>query len=113
MKRFLFAGVLVAAALAITLGSGISYGQGKKVGGGEIKYTQTKGMPPVTFSHAFHVENAKLKCTDCHMKIFKMKTGADKLSMAAFNKGEFCGTCHNGKRAFSTRSACNKCHVRG
>jgi len=34
------------------------------------------------------------------------------MNMAAMNKGEFCGACHNGKTAFGTedKSKCHECH---
>jgi osmotically-inducible protein OsmY len=41
-----------------------------------------------------------------------MKKGGDKMNMAAMNEGKFCGTCHDGKKAFSVKAAsdCGKCH---
>jgi len=114
MKRILYVGALVAIFLVVALNSGSSFGQAKKVGGGDIKYTETKGMAAVTFSHAFH-DGKGLKCTDCHTKIFKMKKGEAKVDMATLNKGEACGTCHNGQKVFPTKapSDCARCHVKG
>jgi len=68
-------------------------------------------MGTVTFDGKVHADKG-LKCTDCHVKIFQMKKGADKMSMAAINKGEFCGVCHNGTKAFkaSDPANCKKCH---
>lgn len=114
MKRFLYAGVLVVAVLAVALISGNSFGQAKKVGGGDIKYTNTKGLGPVTFSHAFH-DGKGLKCTECHTKIYKMKKGEAKVDMATLNKGESCGSCHNGQKVFSSKAPndCSRCHIKG
>ena len=44
-----------------------------------------------------------------------MKKGAAKMTMAAMNEGKFCGTCHNGKKAFSVKAPadCVKCHKAG
>ena len=42
-----------------------------------------------------------------------MKGGtSEKITMAALKEGKFCGTCHNGKRAFSVTDAkrCDTCH---
>lgn len=85
-----------------------------KVGGGDILFSDTKGKA-VTFSHKIHVTDKGLKCPDCHMKVFKMKKGsADKdnaLTMKSINEGKFCGVCHGtGKKAFSTKGSCSKCH---
>ena len=53
-----------------------------------------------------------IKCTECPPKIFKMKRGADKITMAAINQGKFCGVSHNGERAFkaSAPKNCKPCH---
>ena len=44
-----------------------------------------------------------------------MKKGGDKMTMAAMNEGKFCGTCHDGNKAFSVKvqSDCAKCHTAG
>jgi len=83
---------------------GVSYGQQKKVGGGDIRF-EARGSPgTVTFSHETHVNQHKLKCTECHPKIFKMKKGEAKMLQ--------CTTCHDGKTAFSNRDQmlCTNCH---
>ena len=68
-------------------------------------------MGKVTFDGKNHAD-AKVGCLDCHSKIFKMKKGANTFTMADINAGKFCGTCHNGKRAFATNNAdnCEICH---
>lgn len=75
---------------------------------------EAKGQAPVTFSHKAHVTEKKLQCPACHMnpKLFDMKKGSAKITMAAINKGEFCGNCHNGKKAFagSDPKQCATCH---
>jgi c(7)-type cytochrome triheme protein len=65
----------------------------------------------VVFQGKVH-KDAGLKCKDCHPKIFKMKKGADKITMDAINKGQFCGTCHNGTKSFDAKDKanCAKCH---
>jgi len=65
----------------------------------------------VVFDGKTHADKG-LKCGDCHTKIFKMKKGSDKISMADMNAGKNCGTCHNGEKAFKSDDAanCGKCH---
>jgi len=92
---------------------GVAYAQQKKVGGGDIKF-EAKGsnLGPVTFSHEAHATQQKLKCTDCHTKIFKMKKGGTKMTQASFAEGKYCGACHDGKKSFSAtaKADCAKCH---
>ena len=69
-----------------------------------------KGSGKVIFSGKVHAD-AKLKCADCHASgLFKMKKGADAITMQAINEGKFCGHCHNGKRAFAVTDNCGACH---
>lgn len=67
-------------------------------------------MGKVTFDAKVHADKG-LKCNDCHTKIFAMKKGS-KITMAAMNKGENCGTCHNGTKAFKSSDPknCKTCH---
>lgn len=96
--------VVVVMAVAF-IGGAIATPPGKKVefAGGP--------MGKVTFDGKIHADKG-LKCNDCHTKLFKMKKGADKITMAAINKGEFCGACHNGTKAFKSSDAknCKTCH---
>jgi c(7)-type cytochrome triheme protein len=73
-------------------------------------------MGKVTFSGKVHADKG-LQCADCHTKpkLFEMKKGGDKITMAAMNDGKFCGTCHDGKKAFSVKAPadCVKCHIKG
>ncbi len=68
----------------------------------------------VTFGHNVHIEKGQ-KCLSCHGKgkPFKNKNGTSPdITMKSFNEGKACGTCHNGKVAFSTKEMnnCLKCH---
>ena len=74
--------------------------------GDVIIKTKMDFMPDVLFPHRPH--NVWLKCSTCHPKIFKMKAGANPITMAGIWKGEFCGRCHD-RVAFPTRN-CLKCH---
>lgn len=67
----------------------------------------------VVFDGKAHADKG-LKCPDCHTKpkIFQMKKGVDKITMATMNKGENCGVCHNGTKAPKSSDAanCKTCH---
>lgn len=67
-----------------------------------------KNVPSAAFSHSFHLE--VYKCADCHTKIFPYKTIVGKATMEDMSKGKSCGSCHNGKDAFSANGDCGKCH---
>ncbi len=65
----------------------------------------------VVFDGKTHADKG-LKCNDCHTKIFPMKKGTMKMTMADMDAGKECGTCHNGEKAFATKdkASCGKCH---
>jgi c(7)-type cytochrome triheme protein len=69
---------------------------------------ETSGMP-VNFTHQNHAR--RFNCGECHPRLFLMKKGSTKLAMDDMYKGNTCGACHNGKKAFST-SSCAKCHAK-
>jgi c(7)-type cytochrome triheme protein len=69
---------------------------------------KVKSAGDATFSHSFHL--GMYACKDCHTKIFPFKAGAKHFSMADMEKGKSCGSCHNGKDAFSSGGDCAKCH---
>jgi c(7)-type cytochrome triheme protein len=75
----------------------------------------------VMFSHTKKHQEKVKQCVTCHPKIFSSKLGRTKetkgeLKMAAMEKGEFCGKCHNGTDSFDVKSLgdnkenCLKCH---
>lgn len=96
---------LMVMVLAATAGIAVAVPPGRNVefAGGPIG--------KVVFDGKIHGDKG-LKCNDCHTKIFKMKKGADKITMDAINKGQFCGTCHNGSKAFASNDpkSCTSCH---
>jgi len=103
MKKFtIIAALIIAVAFA---GSAMAVPPGKTA--------DFKGgaMGKVTFDGKKHAEKG-LKCNDCHTKIFQMKKGSTKMKMADINAGKFCGTCHDGTKAFkaSDSANCKKCH---
>jgi c(7)-type cytochrome triheme protein len=78
------------------------------VGGGDITLRSKGG--DVLFSHETHVSGASQKCTACHDKIYTNSKQHKKVTMKEMQKGKSCGTCHNGKAAFSVKADCAKCH---
>jgi len=105
-----FAGILAAfAALMLSIGNVMAVPPGKT-----LEFASPMGK--VTFDGKVHADTG-LKCADCHSKpkLFEMKKGGDKMTMAAMNEGKFCGTCHDGKKAFSVKAPadCVKCHKTG
>jgi c(7)-type cytochrome triheme protein len=85
----------------------------------DLSFDKGKDSPgTVTFSHEKHVA-AGVKCTGCHVKIFKMKKGTSgTLTMDKMKAGEQCGACHTGKTvvegktpfAVAEPANCEKCH---
>jgi len=96
----------VFAALLLSIGSASAVPPGRTV-----EFASPRGK--VIFDGKLHADKG-LKCADCHSKprLFEMKKGGDKMNMAAMHEGKFCGTCHDGKKAFGTSAPadCMKCH---
>ena len=67
---------------------------------------------PAVFPHTLH--RVLYKCYVCHDALFKMKLGADAITMNAMGNRKFCGACHDGKTTFDASSFdnCNRCHQR-
>ncbi|MEW6739741.1 MAG: cytochrome c3 family protein [Nitrospirota bacterium] len=93
----LIAVVFVGSAMAVPAGKTSEYAGGP--------------MGKVVFDGKSHADKG-LKCNDCHTKIFQMKKGVVKITMADMNAGKNCGECHNGTKAFKSSDAanCAKCH---
>lgn len=80
---------------------------------GDIKFVrQAAGMDdvsPATFPHWIH--RMSYTCYACHDTPFKMKAGANLVTMDQIQNGQSCGLCHDGKTAFvSNLTTCNRCH---
>lgn len=69
-----------------------------------------EGFPPAIFPHNLH--RVLYKCYVCHDSLFKMKLGADPITMEAIGNAKYCGACHNGKTSFDALSFdnCARCH---
>jgi len=104
MKKFIVLAIAIVAVLAMTM-TAFAVPSGKTVD------FDGKGAGKVEFSGKVHAD-AGLKCAACHPAVFKMKKGSDAITMKDINDGKFCGTCHNGTKAFSAKDAanCAKCH---
>ncbi len=81
------------------------------VGPGKELTWQGGGPGKVTFDGDDHSDE-NYTCADCHPGLFAEKFGAAKMTMAAMNRGEYCGACHNGVRSFGTNDPdrCEECH---
>lgn len=82
-----------------------------KVGGDDVTY-RPPGSDTVVFSHDFHTRKG-MKCSDCHYKLFSITGGrSKKATMQEMEKGQSCGACHSGQKAFSVKDKvnCKKCH---
>jgi c(7)-type cytochrome triheme protein len=114
MRFVLFGGLALVIGLAIATVAFIPEAAGIKVPP-DFSFEKGKGsLGVVTFSHEKH-QAKNPKCTACHTKVFQMKRGkSGPITMAAINQGKFCGTCHNGAKAFSVKTPadCKKCHVK-
>jgi len=106
MRRLLFCLLAVALLAALPVRqAGAEYG--------DIHFSRsepgTADFPPATYPHWIH--RMQFRCYVCHQNIFKMKKGANHITMEAIDRGKFCGVCHNGKIAFGTSfGQCFHCH---
>lgn len=73
------------------------------------KGTDSPGQ--VTFNHETHVDGERPSCTSCHPREFRMlkATRRAAITHAEMEKGRFCGSCHDGKKAFAMDD-CTFCH---
>jgi c(7)-type cytochrome triheme protein len=72
----------------------------------DVLMVRTGSMPAVRFPHSSHA--LWLECRNCHTGIFVPKKGANAMSMAQLQAGQYCGRCH-GKVSFPL-SECGRCH---
>ena len=100
MKKIMVSVLVIMITLVLSMPV-FAVGPGKSI---ELK-DGAQGM--VTFSGDAHKMH---KCNECHPALFKMKKGADKMTMKEMQEGKFCGKCHDGKKAFDVKGDCIKCH---
>jgi len=72
-------------------------------------FYKINGMGDVIFSHEFHTQI--FGCDQCHPRTFAMKRTQGKMKMDEMYAGRYCGTCHNGEKAFPSTD-CGKCHTK-
>lgn len=67
----------------------------------------------VIFDGKKHAD-AGFTCEVCHLEsptLFQMQKGADQISMKDMHNDRYCGSCHNGTKAFNN-DECDKCHIK-
>lgn len=107
------------AAAALLLAGTMLGAQGLPKLPGATALPQSADSPgKVTFNHATHVDEAKPSCTTCHPALFRiLPKGSPRPTVAithtAMDKGESCGACHDGKKAFALGEDCTLCHGAG
>jgi c(7)-type cytochrome triheme protein len=69
---------------------------------------EDKSAGNVMFSHKFHT--GLYTCVDCHKSLYKTTRSIVKVTMQEMEKGKSCGSCHEGKTAFSVKEKCESCH---
>jgi c(7)-type cytochrome triheme protein len=84
-------------------------------------YSEAAHLAPVVFDHWLH--RTKFTCRLCHVDVgFAMKANATDIRAVDNMSGYYCGSCHNGKTAFSSCSTsmvgknsetCIRCHSLG
>lgn len=82
-----------------------------RVGGGDVVYV-VKKAGNVTFRHDVHVEKSGLSCAACHPSLYLTKEKRKSVTMSQMGKGASCGSCHDGKTAFSVKGSCKQCHTK-
>jgi len=109
MKTSLSTAVIVMCAALCTLV--LLAAQAGAVGPGKTLTWQGGGQGQVVFEGKKHAKEGH-GCKDCHPGLFSMKQGTASMTMAAMDRGELCGACHNGKPAFATNDPkkCHECH---
>ena len=81
---------------------------------GELTLSQSADSPgKVAFRHETHVDADKPSCTTCHPREFRILKASEgtrpAVTHAEMEKGRYCGTCHDGKKAFAMDD-CTSCH---
>lgn len=74
---------------------------------GELLFEE-KSAGNVVFSHKYHTQ--LFTCADCHATDYKTTRSKVRVSMQEMENGKSCGSCHNGKSAFSVKEKCDACH---
>lgn len=62
----------------------------------------------ITFPHGDHYRRDG-SCKSCHPAVFAPKKGENAMTMENMGQEKYCGTCHNGTKAFGLKG-CSLCH---
>ncbi len=102
MKNMLIVPAVMMVAAACTTALAVGPGKNLEFSGG--------AAGPVIFDGSTH-QSAGLTCKNCHNDdLFPiMRMGTVKITMVELYAGKYCGKCHDGKSAFSSKS-CDRCH---
>ena len=75
------------------------------------RHSSANYQPAVVFRHRKH--RMYFRCSACHSDVFKMRAGANEITMDDLRAGKSCGRCHDGLRAFGVAlETCSDCHSR-
>lgn len=69
----------------------------------------------VTFNHDTHIDAKQPDCTTCHPSMFRIVPKGSPVARTVvtherMDKGELCGSCHDGEKAFAMDDDCTYCH---
>jgi c(7)-type cytochrome triheme protein len=67
------------------------------------------GEGKVIFSGAKHTGEG-MHCSNCHMEVFYVSRSSQ-ITRADHRQKQYCFTCHDGEKAFASRSNCDRCHA--
>jgi c(7)-type cytochrome triheme protein len=110
--RSRFPGLLVVAALALW-GTALAGQSMPKLPDGLPLAKSADSPGQVTFNHFTHVDEANPSCTSCHSSLFPILKSSPrpKYTHEVMGKGQLCGACHDGKKAFALDDDCSACHA--
>ncbi len=78
--------------------------------GAEDIIFHVSGAANVVYNHEVHVGKIGLKSRQCHYRIYTIVEAHQKKTIADIERGQSCGACHNGARAFAMKTGCPMCH---
>jgi c(7)-type cytochrome triheme protein len=124
-KSFVLAGVILTLCITYALAeTGIKKRRPLPFEYGRVvinNYSEDTHLAPVVFDHWLH--RVKFTCRVCHVDIgFAMQAGKTDIRAVDNMSGYYCGTCHNGKKAFQScerdfglknHETCIRCHSQG
>ena len=98
---------IVLALVLMVVTPSVLYARGMK----DKVYLQTEEVGKVEFSHFMHMEAVGRNCPSCHNEVYHILPSKNPaFTMKEMEAGKACGSCHNGKKAFSVKGDCFKCH---